>query len=342
MTCSLIRTTAASGEIISGRTMEFGEALPYAVSIVPRNYPFNSPNEAHPDGGLFWQVRYGYVAVQAMPPTESACDGLNEAGLAVSGLWYDPGHWPQLENPDDPQAIASTYLTAWLLGNCATVDDIKQQLPQYPVFGYTPIPKQDVIPFHFAAQDASGGSIVIEWEHGNLNIYDNPIGVMTNAPAFPWMITNLRNFVGMTCEHKSAQTYDLVLLPPTGHGNGMWGLPGDITPPSRFVRLAVLLHYANLNNRPTDAWRTLQLARHVLHNVKIPLGTIVDRDPSGKISAEETTQWTAFRDLTNRVFYFDTYDNATLRKIALKNCDFTATEIKMLSMQQQEEIITLF
>ena len=29
----------------------------------------------------------------------------------------------------------------------------------------------------------------------NLNIYDNPLGVMTNSPAFDWQMTNLRNYV---------------------------------------------------------------------------------------------------------------------------------------------------
>ena len=44
----------------------------------------------------------------------------------------------------------------------------------------------------------SGKSIVIEYVGGKLNVYDNPLGVITNSPAFDWHMTNLRNYINFS------------------------------------------------------------------------------------------------------------------------------------------------
>ena len=67
----------------------------------------------------------------------------------------------------------------------------------------------------------------------------------------------------------------------------------------------------------------MNLAQHLVSTIHIVKGTIVDRDKDGKIVASETTQWSSYRDLTNRIFYFRTYDNFNMRKIDLKRLDFT-------------------
>ena len=48
-------------------------------------------------------------------------------------------------------------------------------------------------PFHYVVHDAGGASIVIEFDHGAMAVYDNPVGVMTNGPKFDWHLTNLDN-----------------------------------------------------------------------------------------------------------------------------------------------------
>ena len=191
-------------------------------------------------------------------------------------------------------------------------------------------------PLHFAAQDATGGSIVIEWDNGKLNIYDNPLGIMTNAPNFPYMMTHLRNYVGLNAEQWTGTLYNGVKLAPTGHGAGMFGLPGDITPPSRFIRLAVLRQFAD---PAPDAAGAVKLARHLMNSVYITRGTIVDRNAAGEVTASESTQWTAYYDLTNRVLYFQTYDNSTLRKIDLKAIDFDKVSHQSINLSDENETI---
>jgi choloylglycine hydrolase len=125
-------------------------------------------------------------------------------------------------------------------------------------------------------------------------------------------------------------------LNTTGHGSGMFGLPGDITPPARFVRLAVTTKFAD---ETANAEGALNLAQHIVSSLHIVRGMAVDRDKAGKIVASETTQWSTYRDMTNRVYYFRTYDNFNLRKVDLKKLDFNATDIKTIPMFADKEII---
>ena len=177
---------------------------------------------------------------------------------------------------------------------------------------------------------------MIEFDDGVCHLYDNPLGIMTNAPSFPWQLENLRQYTGMSAQNSPPLTLAGQALIVTGHGQGMWGLPGDYTPPSRFVRLAVLTHFSD---QQADASGNLNLGQHILNTFTIPRGIIVDKDAEGKIISVETTQWATFRDLTNRVLYFKTYDNHTLRKIDLRALDFSASGIKRIAMFGNNETV---
>ena len=81
--------------------------------------------------------------------------------------------------------------------------------------------------------------MVIEYVNGAAHVYDNPIGVFTNSPAFDWHITNLRNYVNLSPINVAPVKLSGKTLKGLGQGSGLLGLPGDYTPPSRFVRAAV-------------------------------------------------------------------------------------------------------
>jgi hypothetical protein len=77
---------------------------------------------------------------------------------------------------------------------------------------------------------------VIEPLNKGLKIYDNPLGVVTNAPTFDWHMTNLRNYINLSATNVPAVDMGGITLAQFGQGSGLRGLPGDFTPPSRFVR----------------------------------------------------------------------------------------------------------
>jgi choloylglycine hydrolase len=298
--------------------------------VVPKNKPFFSPSPVS-RAGLIWTTQNGYIGVASMGMDFGVSDGMNEKGLCVSVLWYESDTRYQTVSPaDSSKALAQAMYSDWVLGNFATVDEVRAATSKIRVFFYSdPAKMKMALTVHFIVYDAQGGCIVVEYDKGQYNIYDNPLGIMTNSPSLPWQYTNLRQYIGFENTNPIPVKAGGFTFNPTGHGDGMLGIPGDYTPPSRFVRLAM---FENFVTRQPDAASNLNLCQHVINTFTIPFGIIVDKDPNGNVVSKESTQWVTFRDLTNRIFYFKTYENPTLRKIDLKKVDFTGKEIKRLSM----------
>jgi choloylglycine hydrolase len=335
--CTVFRLKAGDGSIVVGRSMEFAVDLKYDAVVVPRNKAYVSPA---PDGreGLPWKTRYGYVGIASFGMDYGLSDGMNEKGLAIGLLWFETDmKWQDVAPGERKRALAQGMVGDWILGNFVSVEDVKREIRNVKVFNYTD-PETKISPtVHFIVYDARGGCIVIEYEDGVCNIYDNPLGIMTNAPRFPWQLTNLRQYVGMTSEKPEPYALSGLTCPATGHGSGMFGLPGDLTPPSRFVRLAVLTRFSDMQ---PDGERTLNLAQHIINTFDIPFGLVTDTMPDKKTVLKESTQWVTFRDLTKRILYFRTYDNQNLRKIDLNKLDFSGTAVKRIPMFGTSEVFT--
>ena len=115
----------------------------------------------------------------------------------------------------------------------------------------TPMPglgsaKGEVAGVHFFIQDKSGKSIAIEPVDGTLKLTDAPLGVMTNAPTYDWHMTNLNNYINLSVKDIDPRS-SAATLTALGSGAGLQGLPGDFTPPSRFVRAAMFSQAATPN-----------------------------------------------------------------------------------------------
>ncbi|MBI5248923.1 MAG: choloylglycine hydrolase family protein [Desulfomonile tiedjei] len=327
--CMSFRVTAKDGNIMIGRTMEFGVDSQWKLAVVPRNMQFTSPAPGGKNG-LTWKNKHGYVAVVGWGMDTMVSDGLNEAGLSFGGLWYEPGvKYQDVAPGEESRALAQTMSGAWILGNFSTVDELKQAVTEIKVFGYVVPALHMSPPAHGIIYDANGKCVVMEFGDGKVNLYDNPLGILTNAPDFPWHVNHLRQFIGMSDENPKARDMAGVKLIPTGHGAGMIGLPGDLTPPSRFIRLGITTHFAD---KPENADKALNVSQHIVNAFNIVSGMVVERSPEGKILARETTQFATFRDLKSKVFYFQTYENLDLRKVDLRKLDFAGDKVKFINM----------
>ncbi len=327
--CMSFRVTAKDGNIMIGRTMEFGVDSGWKIAAVPRNMQFTSPAPGEKKG-LTWKNKYGYVAVVGWGMDTMVSDGMNEAGLSFGGLWYEPDvKWQNVPQGEEAKALAHILIGAWVLGNFSTVDEIKQAMEGVKIFGYVVPALGMAPPAHGIFYDASGKCLVMEIEDGKILLYDNPLGILTNAPRFPWHVAHLRQFIGMSNENPKPRDMAGMKFIPTGHGLGMIGLPGDLTPPSRFVRLGVTTHFAD---QPDNAAQALNLSQQIVNAFNIVSGMVVERSPEGKVLAKETTQWVSFRDLKNKIFYFRTYENLDLRKVDLNKLDFSGEKVKYIEM----------
>ncbi len=248
-------------------------------------------------------------------------DGLNEKGLGFGAL-YLPGEteYETVKAGEEGRALSNIQFGAWALGNFATVDEVRNAVKDVRVWGEFVPQLGSFSPLHYSFHDASGKSLVIEYVGGTVHVYDNKIGVLTNSPTYEWHIQNLRNYVNLTAENAAPVKLGNTTYAGTGQGSGLHGLPGDPTPPSRFVMAAATAYLAD---KPKDAVAALTLAQHLIDRVDIPKGLVRDYSNGGKPMGDYT-QWTVFRDHANKVYFWRSYDDTGLKSLDLKTVDFSA------------------
>jgi choloylglycine hydrolase len=313
--CTGISLKAGDGAAIRGRTLEFGFPMQSKVLVVPAGKEFSG---TLPDGGkgLTYTSRYAFVGANALG-LPAILDGLNDQGLSV-GLFYFPGYakYADVTDENKSRAIAPQEFGVWALANFATVDEVREAV-KHIVLVPTPAPglgspQGAVAGAHFFLQDKSGKSLVVEPVDGMLKVHDAPLGVMTNAPTYDWHMTNLANYINLSPKDVEQEKLGGATLSAFGSGTGMLGLPGDFTPPSRFVRAAMFSQAATPNQTAQDA---VLSAFHILNQFDIPKGSVMNAavgEPTPEI-----TEWTSVADLKNLRWYFRTHQDQSIRMVDL-------------------------
>lgn len=310
--CTSFTLSGEDGSVVVGRSMEFAVELGSRRVYAPCGERYSG---TLPDGepGMSWAAKYASVYIDAFG-IDAAVDGMNEAGLSV-GCLYLPGYagYQTADERSAGQRVLSSFeLPGWMLQNFASVDEVKKALPGVTVWGGEIAELGGVVPIHYAVYDASGKGLVVEYVGGELHVYDNPLGVLTNAPTFPWHMTNLRNYVTLSQAGATDMSLRGTKIHRFGQGTGLAGLPGDSTPPGRFVRAAVM---ASWGKGAADADGAVVLALHILNALDIPDG-VSGTEKEGKM-VYDLTRWSTVRDLTNRRFFYRTYANPSLRMVDL-------------------------
>lgn len=307
--CTSIRVKTADGLVFYARTMEGGELFHSSVSVIPKGTEYQGTLPDGTQAGLAWTTKYGMVGMNTYGlPVIS--DGMNDAGLAAGNLMF-PGYsgYQTFDPVKASSTIAQYEVISWILSNFATVTEVKKAISTIRV-SKGPEALVGNLELHYTVHDSKGDSIVIEYVGGELYIHDNPFGVMTNSPTFDWHLTNLRNYANLSASNSKSFTVEGLKESGFGQGTGMLGLPGDYTPPSRFVRMVALVQSAL---PVTGADEGLNLAMTIINNIDVPIGSV--RDRSGKEVVYDQTQWAVVSDLARKRFYFRTYNNKDWRMV---------------------------
>ena len=337
--CTGITLEAEDGSTVFARTMELGgDLVQWDLVVVPRGTAYEGST---PSGkpGLEWTAKYGFAGASAFGLPHVA-DGVNEAGLATGVFMFAHyAEYQKVTESDADKTLGPFELATWILSSNATVAEVKEGLSKIKVANVTfEAPGWGGgAPFHWFVVDESGEAVVVEYVGGELNIHDNPLGVITNAPTFDWHITNLKGYVNLTPEDVPELKLGSLSVTEFGHGTGFRGLPGDFTPPSRFVR-AAFLKTAAVPGKTAD--EAVVQAFHVLNQFDIPLGTVRGPGLAGQPMLEQT-DWTSASDLANRRYYIHTVDTRRIHMIDLKKAPLDAAEPINVALPTEETFVDL-
>lgn len=313
--CTGIALTAGDSSRVVARTTEWGNSVLNSLYVVaPRGQQFTSLTPTGDNGHKF-TARYGYVGI-ATELDRFIVEGVNEAGLSA-GLFFFPGYGKYTDYRADNNAntLCDMQFASWALATCATIEEAKEGLRQLDLVTL----HHAIGSVHWRISEPSGRMVVLEVVDGEPRFYENELGVLTNSPGFEWQMTNLNNYVNLhSGETAPINLNDKIQLRAFGAGAGMYGLPGDVTPPSRFVRAAF---YQATAPQYATGEETVILGFQILSNFNIPIGVEHEQGkvPEGLPSA---TQWTAATDHKALKFYYRTAWNSTIRCIDLRSIRF--------------------
>ncbi len=322
--CTGMKLTATDGSYVHGRTLEFGTPVDTSAAVIPRGYSFRATTPNGP--GLIYKSKYAVVGTTASDNT-AILDGLNEMGLSVATFYFPDfaGYTPTTKE-NQLRSLSPSDFAQWILTQFATCSQVREGVQEVYIaptvleeWGPTPAP------FHYIVYDADGNCLVIEPLGGKLILYDNEIGVLTNSPTFDWHMLNLRNYINLSPYNATPISLNSVILKQFGQGSGMVGLPGDFTPPSRFVRAAI---FSGAALPPKTANQAVLQLFHLLNQFDIPLGSI--RETTGEMTYSPYTQATSVKDPQSLRYYFKTFDDQTIQMIDLTDFNLNANAIKIL------------
>jgi len=333
--CTSFLLKAKDGSIIYGRTLEWGAFDAESdLLLIPRNFQFTS-ELGNGINGMSWKSKYGFIGIN-MVHQPFYLDGMNETGLTIGVLFF-PG-FAKYQTPEpgkENSSLNNADLTSYILSQFKTVQEIKEALPKLLVVYNLDIQKlmhNTPISLHYIVTDSDGNSIVIEYVEGKLAIYDNLAGVMTNAPPYDWHIKNLRNYAQLTPYGvvPGGKKFGGVNFTPFGAGAGLTGLPGDYTPPSRFVRA---FFFAQTSVSLDNAGAAINQASRILDNFDIPKGCV--REGSQDNYSLGYTQWSVIGDISNKQYYWWTEWNRQMRVVDLNELDFDGEKIITIPLDQE-------
>lgn len=316
--------TMKTNHFYFGRTMDFEYDFNERVVFTPRNYPLPFRK-----AGILDQ-HYAMLGVATIAEGYPLyAEAVNEAGLCIAGLNFpDNAYYPPTADIYSKN-ISPFELIPWILGQCSSLIEAKTLLASTHLIGIPFSGSIPLAPLHWHIADSTG-SIVLENTKSGMEINDNPIGVLTNNPSFSFQTTNLCQYMNLTSASPSNCFSSIKSLVPFGQGLGSFGLPGDYSPASRFVKAAFL----RLNSIcQEDEMSSLSQFFHILDSVSMVRGCV--------ITPQELYDITAYAcciDATETIYYYKTYSNSQITAIDMRRENLNSDSLQTYPLTRTQQI----
>lgn len=286
--CTRIVYQGDSSLYIVGRSLDWKTPIPTNVYVYPRGITKQSSDKP---GYFTWTSKYG--AVYAVGYDAGVTEGMNEKGLEVAGLFCKTAVYSN-EQTDNRPPVSLAVFVEWLLDNCATTDEaidlVKNQ--NFTLSGAT-FDGGTTSRLHFGITDASGKSAILEFDGGDLKIYDpGDIACMTNDPEWPGMKAIVEYWRGV---------------------GGQNMLPGTVKSPDRCVRGDYFVRHVA---KTADADLGAAIVRSVMFNVSVPYLYTIESEPN-----VSSTQFRTLANLRDKRYYYDLATNEGIFYVDLSRCD---------------------
>ncbi len=315
--------TLKTSDFYFGRTLDLDRSYAEEVVVVPRNMPleFKKMPELKEHYALI-----GMAALVGGVPL--FYDGANECGLSAAGLNF-PNNAYYFEEKSGKDNIAPFEFISWILGQCKNLGEAKILLEKINIVSISFSESLPNSPLHWIIADKNG-SLVVESISDGLHIYENPVGVMTNNPPFPYQLENLEKYKGLRTDNGENSLPESLAKTHFCQGLGAVGLPGDVSSMSRFVR--AVFGKTNSMCAPDENSSVSQFF-HILGDVSMTRG--ICKVPSGHY---DITVYTSCINTDKGLYYYTTYDNQRIGCVNMHKCDLDGLKMFRFPLIKESQI----
>ncbi len=274
-TCTAFRQNG----LFFGRNMDLDYSFGERVTVMPRKFPLKFSKGEH-------LAYIGMATVMDGYPLYA--DAMNEKGLCIAGLnfphkaFYRPSKEGKINIP-------AYDFNSYIAANFSSVDQVRGGIAGINITNEPFSENVPCAPLHWMIADSTA-SVVIESTEYGVNLYENPLDVMTNLPEFPEHIQNYSNV-------------------KNGEGSAPTDYPCQLSSPSRFVRIA---HFRGNELPPTDIDGIISHVFHLLDTVAMP-----DVSAKAESGLYHKTTYSACMDAVNQAYCVRTYENSRICKIKM-------------------------
>lgn len=318
-TCIELRTKG----FYFGRNLDLEYRFNESVVITPRGYGFSLKN------GSSIRTKYaiiGMATVLADYPLYA--EASNEKGLCMAGLYF-PKNAYFFEPQEEKLNLAPYELIPYFLGQYETVAQLRPLFEKLVITGIPVASQLPVTELHWMVSDGQE-CVVLEQMADGLKVYENPVGVLTNNPPFPYHRMNLNNYSNLMPHAAESRFAEGLSLWQYGQGMGAIGLPGDASPASRFVRAA--FHKWNSVCEETESASVGQFF-HILDAVAMVQGSVVTKE-----GRHDITTYSCCINADRGIYYYKTYTNNRITAIRMTEETKTASKLSVYELREEQEI----
>lgn len=306
-----------------GRTLDYEINYGNEVTITPRNYAFHF---------RYMGVMASHYAMIGIAHVEDNyplyCDAVNEKGLAMAGLNFVGNAFYNDRKPDK-ENIEQFEFIPWVLAQCATVQEVRELLERMNLMNNRFNDKLPIAELHFIISDCRE-SITVEPLKSGLQIFDNPVGILTNNPPFESQMFQLNNYMRLSPKSPVNDFSSKLSLHCYSQGMGAIGLPGDLSSQSRFIRAA----FIRMNSVSGDSEaESVSQFFHILGSVEQQKGCCEVED--GKF---EITDYTSCCNTSRGIYYYTTYNNHQITAVNMHKENLESSRLIRYPVIQEEQI----
>lgn len=214
-----------------GRNMDLDYSFNERIVIVPRNYKIAFKKEKEITN------HYSFIGIGIIINNfPLLAEGSNEHGISIACLNY-PKECKYYKYNKNKNNYTPYEFPLLILSKCKNINDIKKLIKNLSLLDIPFNKDIPLTPLHYMIS-YKDKSIVIESNKYGLEIHDNIYNILTNSPSFFYHVNSLDNYLNITNDYNNTYSYGL----------NAYGLPGDYSSNSRFIKGYFIKKYLELND----------------------------------------------------------------------------------------------